>query len=660
MRLGAKVLLITLAIALGLAGMVIWVVTQQVTSQETPRARRAIQTAVAQYFDDLDRRHRGISGYVTLLLQDPAVRAEFDRLESDNDRELKLAQTQFSEELFGRTLQINLTEILGDFPVSFHVFLNEFGDVLVTRCPDEAFDESLRDQIEDWPLDEVLESEAPVRQYVWLRDKLYLAFAVPVRQELDGDPTHVYFVGYQVNDQWARRLLGVDAEESHSLLSGCFIVGGKVVTRAGSAARDSWVGAIADTAGNTRSQIEFVDLGERFLGESVPFTLPGAPMGRFVVASSLDRALAPLRRLQMTIAMVAAAVVLLAVLASRWFARLISNPVNQLVTATQYIARGEFDQPVQGKRRDEFGILGASINDMADGLKQRDQIKDAFGKFVDPRIAENLIESDQLGGQELTQSVLFSDLAGFTALSEKLTPADQVSLLNDYLGGAADAVTERQGMVDKFIGDAVVAFWGPPFTDDHAALSCDAALRFVEVTQGLADHCKQLGVPRLHVRVGIATGVVLVGVIGSASSRQNYTVMGDIVNLGSRLEGVNKLYGTQILVDQTTADAAGDAFAFRCLDRVRVLGREEPVRLHELIGRRDDLDDPMLQWQQAYHDAYAVYASRDWSAAQTAFDAVGEHWPHDEAAKRMALRCFAFMAESPGDHWDGVFNLDSK
>ena len=256
--------------------------------------------------------------------------------------------------------------------------------------------------------------------------------------------------------------------------------------------------------------------------------------------------------------------------------------------------------------------------------------------------------------------MLFSDLAGFTALSEKLTPADQVSLLNEYLGGAADAVTERQGMVDKFIGDAVVAFWGPPFTDDYAALACSAAIRFVELTGDLKPICDRLGVPPLHVRVGVATGVVLVGVIGSASSRQNYTVMGDTANLGSRLEGVNKLYSTQVLVDQPTRDAAGDRFLYRRIDRVRVVGRDEPVQLHEVVGEHDRVDDDTLARCDTYAAALTLYESRDWPAANDAFNAVNQSWPDDETAARMALRCYAFANEDPGPYWDGVFKLDAK
>ena len=159
-----------------------------------------------------------------------------------------------------------------------------------------------------------------------------------------------------------QRLLGVD----DTLLSGCFIVDGRIVARGGGAARDTWISAI--DLGQS-GPIEFVDQAERFLGESVRFPLTGDRSGMFVIASSLDRALAPLRRLQMTIAMVAAGVIVLAVIASKWFARLISDPVNVLVQATDHIARGEFDRPVAIARRDEFGVLGRSINDMADGLK---------------------------------------------------------------------------------------------------------------------------------------------------------------------------------------------------------------------------------------------------------------------------------------------------
>jgi adenylate cyclase len=213
---------------------------------------------------------------------------------------------------------------------------------------------------------------------------------------------------------------------------------------------------------------------------------------------------------------------------------------------------------------------------MSVGLAQRDLIKDTLGQFVDPRIADALLTNPaSLRGQRVVQSVLFSDLENFTAMSEKLPPEQLVAVLNRFLGASADVVKELNGYLDKFTGDGVIAFWGPPVEKDHALAACRAALRMVELTKQFTD-------PPLRVRIGIATGEVLVGIVGSESSKKNYTAMGDVVNLASRLEGVNKEYGTQILVDATTASAVNGTIPTRRIGVVQVRGREEPVEVFEV------------------------------------------------------------------------------
>jgi adenylate cyclase len=314
------------------------------------------------------------------------------------------------------------------------------------------------------------------------------------------------------------------------------------------------------------------------------------------------------------------------------------------------------------QRRDELGELAGSLNAMAQGLKQRDLIKNLFGKVLDPRIVERYVADPteaKPGGERRVQSVLFSDLQGFTTVAERLPAQDLVRLLNGYLEDAERAIAAEDGLLDKFVGDGVMAFWGPPFHDRHAGRACRAALRLSDAAARQADACRALGVPPLAVRVGVATGEVVVGNVGSAN-HFGYTVLGDVANLGSRLEGLNKLYRTSVLVDTRTAKEAADVVVTRRVDRVRVVGRSEPVDLHEVMTVRGDAagvaDEERLR--DAYEAALALYDARDFEAARRAFDALAE--AGDATSHLMAARCVVVAEWDRAGEWDGVWNAESK
>jgi adenylate cyclase len=460
-----------------------------------------------------------------------------------------------------------------------------------------------------------------------------------------------------------------DPEQAAVPLDGWFLIDGAVVARSGRVALNGRPGAVraegmspAADGLTSSEEVTFRARGERFVGRAASFEPAPDVRGLFVVAASLDAALAPLRRLQRTLAAVTAAVMLIATFACRKVARLIADPVEQLVAGTERIARGEFGVKVDSTRRDELGQLARSFNQMAAGLEQRDLIKETFGKFVHPKIVEGFLADPAklcLGGEKRVQTIFFSDLANFTALSEKLGPTELVPLLNRHLGDVAEIVAETRGIVDKFIGDAVMAFWGPPLDVGHAEDACLAALGCVERTRELAGVCSELGCPALYVRIGIATGEVLVGNIGSPN-KYNYTVMGDIVNLGSRLEGLNKVYGTQILVAGRTASEAGDSIVARKIDVARVVGRREPVSLYEVLAPAGDGAEALERRSQAYAAALLRYESRDWAQGQEAFARVTSRWPDDGPARVMMERCAAFLERDPSGDWDGVWEIDSK
>ncbi len=674
-RLGTRVLVLTLAITLVLTAVVIVVVSRTVTANEVDRAHADIQQAIDRYFERVDNLAEHADDIVRLLIEDPSNRAYLEQAGAEDARMRELAVAQLGQESFGNILQTELTS--RELAPAFHMLLNVFGDVLVVWAGDDvALTEALSSGAVAWPVEAVVEPRPHVRAYQYVDDRLYLAFGVPLRIDLSQPPTHAYFVGYRIDDAWVRRQLGVEGEAQvgrRTAMAAWFMVAGQIVAEGSAGLPLEQLAPIRQAAGTTLSQsagvddepdrsIAFEAGGERFVGEVRTFAAGADAHGGVAVASSLDRALTGLRRLQGIIAGVAVAVAVAAIVAARVLARMISRPVEQLVDATQRVARGEFRVAVQTDRRDELGQLARSFGQMAAGLEQRDLIKDTFGKFVDPSIVEGFLADPsrlRLGGQQRVQSVLFSDLANFTALSEKLRPEELVELLNSYLGEAADIVATRRGIVDKFIGDAVVAFWGPPLLEAHADAACLAALDCVERTRRFAERCTALGGPRVHVRIGIATGEVLVGNIGSRS-KYNYTVMGDTVNLASRLEGLNKLYHTQILTHESTITTAGDAILARRIDRVRVVGRREPVDVFEVLAPSNAAVAAATQRCQAYAAALRLYEARDWSAARTAFEAIAAATPDDGPERVMAQRCAKFDAAAPDPNWDGAWNVDTK
>ncbi len=348
--------------------------------------------------------------------------------------------------------------------------------------------------------------------------------------------------------------------------------------------------------------------------------------------------------------------------------RSLVDPVKRLVGGTRAVEAGDLDVEIQVRTHDELATLAASFNHMVVGLREKERIRDTFGQYVDPRIVKNLLENriptDR--GERQVMTVFFSDLQDFTRLCEGLTPDAAVRFLNRYFSLMSEVIRTRQGIVDKYIGDSVMAFWGPPFTDaaDHATLCCLAALEQMARMDAFRAWLPEMfgvshGLPVVNVRMGIASGEVTVGNIGSETSR-GYTVIGDTVNLASRLEQANKFYGTRILTSEATRTMAGGALAFREIDSLRVAGKLEPVRVYELLGLAADLSEGDRQRVQAFEAGLARYRAQDWDAAEAAFRECLAVEPKDQPSQVMLERIAAFRKVPPGAEWDGVWVAVSK
>ncbi|OPL19544.1 MAG: hypothetical protein AVO35_10295 [Candidatus Aegiribacteria sp. MLS_C] len=294
--------------------------------------------------------------------------------------------------------------------------------------------------------------------------------------------------------------------------------------------------------------------------------------------------------------------------------------------------------------------------------RRKQEIRNAFSQYLSPDVVAHVTDNPEmlvLGGDRRRMTAFFSDIRGFTGISEKLSPEELVSILNRYLTTMTDIILDTGGTVDKFEGDAIVAFWGAPIHfEDHAARACSAALRCQEAHAAMNAELSGDGYPELVTRIGMATGEMVVGNMGS-DRRFDYTIMGSTVNLGSRLEGVNKVYGTSIMVPYETARDAGDDFVFRELDTVRVVGQQQPVKIYQLICERKDFEEDRAASMQTYAEGLALYRQGRFTDAAEAFS---KSESEDAPSAIMAERCRK-MSRDPGDgspEWDGVYNLMSK
>jgi len=294
--------------------------------------------------------------------------------------------------------------------------------------------------------------------------------------------------------------------------------------------------------------------------------------------------------------------------------------------------------------------------------KEKRRVRSAFGQYLSPEVVRRLLVNPELVEPRKTEiTVMFSDIRGFTTISEKLDAQELAVFLNQYLSDMTEVVFKHRGTLDKYIGDAVMAFWGAPFEDEkHAAEACQTALDMMARIHEMQKEWEAEVKPRLDIGIGLNTGVASVGNMGS-SLRYGYTALGDSVNLSSRLEGLNKDYGTHILVNETTFVAAGDSgFIFRELDMIRVKGKHEPVTIYELVGSAVNLSADTQVRLDRFRDARALYQQRRWPQAQAAFQSILDQWPEDGPARAYWKRCQEYLFDEPSANWDGVFTMTHK
>jgi adenylate cyclase len=296
-------------------------------------------------------------------------------------------------------------------------------------------------------------------------------------------------------------------------------------------------------------------------------------------------------------------------------------------------------------------------------MGQKALIRDAFGQYLSPKVVADLVKDPDklaLGGEEREMTAFFSDIAGFSSFSEKMTPTELVNALNDYLTVMCKIIVDYEGTVDKFEGDAIIAFWGAPsIQEDHALRACYASIDMQKAITDIDARFVAQGRPRIAVRMGLNTGLMVVGNMGSAQ-RMDYTIMGDSVNLASRLEGANKAYGSDIMISEMTYAKVRDDVDVRELDTLRVVGKNKPIKVFQLLERKGAASELLAQLTVAFELALGHYKLRDYAQALAGFTQCVEMVPEDGPSKVYCKRCAAYLENPPADDWDGVFNLTEK
>lgn len=364
--------------------------------------------------------------------------------------------------------------------------------------------------------------------------------------------------------------------------------------------------------------------------------------------------LAPLRSLSIKILFLTVFILILGVLIARYVSQKISRPIIKLSKEAQEITQLKLKpKPLLKTMIKEISYMDRSLSNMRSSLA-------SFQRYVPSTLVKKLVRSGKIakvGGEHQDITILFSDIKDFTKLAEATPPRELMNYLSEYFQLMTDAVLINQGILDKYIGDAIMALWNTPLPDEeHILHACQTAVSMIErVTQF---NCKNqsIGLPVLFLRIGIHSGDAIVGNVGS-EERLSFTALGDSVNLTSRLETINKTYGTQIIVSQSIFEEAKNHFPFRLLDEVAVRGKQESTTIYELITAQDL--QHLEQHIQEFNHAFSYYQKGHWEESLKLFTKLSPAYPGDQIAALYMKRCLSLIKKPP-QIWDGIWRDKNK
>jgi adenylate cyclase len=302
----------------------------------------------------------------------------------------------------------------------------------------------------------------------------------------------------------------------------------------------------------------------------------------------------------------------------------------------------------------------SAVNFLYEG-RQRRRIKRDFQSYVSPRVVEKILANPDalsLKGERKMLTMFFMDFAGFTSMSELLDPLELVALISEYHNEAAEEIFTTEGTIDKYMGDAIMAFWNDPIEqEDHPLRACTTAVNAQKRLRQMAIKMKERGLPEMRARIGINTGVATVGNMG-AKHQVGYTVIGDEVNLASRLEGVNKEFGTEIIISEGTCTPAREKIEVRELALIKVKGKKVPVRIFELMGLKGEVPPERLERARRFEEAFAEFRARRFDGARERFRSLSQQG--DKASAIYAEVCERYRTDPPPADWDGSYQMEHK
>lgn len=393
------------------------------------------------------------------------------------------------------------------------------------------------------------------------------------------------------------------------------------------------------------AEFEFQFDDQTFIGRKFYSSLtPNADSNNvgFLTLKNLDIELQGFHQARRGVLFVASILALIGAILAYFGAYRVIRVLRVIQEATFKVREGKFDTRVEIDRGDELGDLAKAFNDMTGGLK-------ALGLYTHDTLARNILDNPQLLGNASSReigTIFFNDIKGFTGITESMSAEELTAQLNEYFAALGVCLRDEKGYVDKFIGDSIMAFWGKPFVknDDYAIRAVGASLACVKALSSLQSKWKNENRPLFHQRIGLATGEVIVGNIGT-ETKKNFTVIGDAVNLASRIEGINKLYGTILLIDETTAALVKDKFLLREIDRVLVVGKTEPVALFEPLNTLEAASVENLELAESYANALKLYCEQKPELAFEAVSQILERFPQDGPATWLKQRCQSISGE---------------
>ncbi|TGN08405.1 adenylate/guanylate cyclase domain-containing protein [Leptospira ilyithenensis] len=357
-----------------------------------------------------------------------------------------------------------------------------------------------------------------------------------------------------------------------------------------------------------------------------------------------------------------------AILAVFFFSKTITKPILLLLSATLEIAKGNFRVGIKPTTKDEVGMLTQYFVEMGHGLEEREKVKSILGSMIDPVVVqEAMVDLAALKrGSEANITAFFSDIAGFSTISEQLKSADLAALLNEYLSAMTLILKRHDGVLDKYIGDAIVGIFNAPvLVPDHELKAARASVEMIAKLADLREYWTKNNLyskeaQAMDCRIGLNSGLAKVGFMGT-DALASYTMMGDTVNLAARLEAAGKDYGVNILISDSVKQATETEMFSRYLDLVRVKGKNEPVKIHELIGFRSEVSQNIIEAGELYESGFTAYLNQDWDKAISLFEnAEKAKGKKDKASHLIIERCLEYKLSSPGKDWDGVFTRTHK